>query len=265
MTNIDKNSLAMRFGNSSVGYEDATPTQDMMSRFLMEKITQHFSDKKISSILELGCGTGRLTRQLIEAFPEAQVTAIDISSDMVLHAKKLCSKANYIEADAEKYVHSLANKFDLIVSNAAIQWFENPQITLKKALELLAPRGYMAIATFANRTFFELSSAFKNAYDFYGIAERHHVLPMMSLKELQNILPQTEIFDSIIQKTFPSVRAFLRSIQEAGAVNSLGERFVIPKKVFKKMVEYYLTNHSDHKTGEVFATYHACYIFCDNS
>lgn len=262
---IDKNFLATRFGNSCDGYENATPTQEKMAQALMQRITQRFAGREIFSILELGCGTGRLTRQLISAFPKAEITAIDISADMVAHAYKAVPQAEYIEADAEKFIFLTEKKFDLIVSNATIQWFEKADAALRRIYELLAPQGFMAIGTFANRTFHELTSTFNKAYSFNGLKERQHTVPMRSINEWRGAIPNAEIFDEIIERNFPDVISFLRSIQEAGAVNSLTNRFAIPKSVLRNMKEYYAKDHSNAKTGEILATYHVCYIFCDKT
>jgi len=258
---INKHSLATRFGKSRNSYEDATPVQEKMAQSLMKEVTARLAGKKVLSILELGCGTGRLTRQLIAAFPKAKITAIDISADMVAHSKAANPQANYIEADAEKYVHLLTDKFDLIISNATIQWFEKPEVTMKKLCEILTDDGHIAMTTFANLTFHELAKAFDNAYAFNGLERQAHTVPMRSLKQWQEIVPNAEIYDEIFEKIFPDVRSFLRSIQKAGAANSLANQRIIPRAVLKNMNEYYLKNFSVTKTEEIFATYHACYIF----
>ena len=262
MPKINKNSLAKRFGKSKNSYENATPIQEKMAQFLITKIAKRLEKKEVFSILEIGCGTGRLTRKLISQFPKAEIIAIDISKEMLAKASKATKQPVYVNADAEEFIHSLSNKFDLIVSNAAIQWFEKPEIALPKLYTLLKPQGFLALATFANKTFFELSSAFDDAYIFNALEKRQHVVVLPSIKAWQEMLPLAEIVDEIIEKKFPDVRSFLRSIQQAGAVNSTNKINAIPKKVLKSMYEFYNKNHS-LKTGEICATYHSCYIFCD--
>ncbi len=261
MLDIDKNSLAKRFGKLSDVYESVTPVQEKMAQTLLDRSWEYLSGKKILSILEIGCGTGRLTRQLVELFPEAQITAIDISHGMIAHAKSCCDKASYVVADAEEYIHSLKDKFDLIISSATIQWFTEPQSALTKAKELLSLGGFMAIATFANRTFYELSSSFDNAYDVHNLERREHIVPMKSIQKWREIISDSEIYDEIVTKEFVSVRDFLRSIQEAGAVNSLKKRSVIPANVLKTMSQYYSQNYANPENGKIKSTYHVCYVF----
>jgi len=265
MISVDKNSLAKRFGNSSNKYEDATPVQEKMAQSLIDKLLHRLEDRKILSILEIGCGSARMTRRLVDAFPLAKITAIDIADEMISIAKNNCPQAEYVVADAEKYLPLLDKKFDLVISSATIQWFENPDATLGKAYELLNPSGHLAMATFCDRTFHELSSSFENAYQTNKIEPRSHVVPMRSVRQWLKIVPKAEISDEIDQKTFCDVRTFLRSIQDAGAVNSLASRFAIPKKVLQSMKDYYCANYSCEASGAIVATYHICYIFQQKS
>lgn len=43
----------------------------------------------LGSILELGCGFGRITRLLARHFPEAKFTALDLSSDQLENARRI--------------------------------------------------------------------------------------------------------------------------------------------------------------------------------
>ena len=54
--------------------------------FLLERIA---SDPALSSIIDIGCGDGRLTRELAKRFPEAQLTGIDYSQQAIRLASAL--------------------------------------------------------------------------------------------------------------------------------------------------------------------------------
>lgn len=264
MADIDKDSVAARFGARAHSYEAATPVQEAMAGTLMERIQRHFAGRAVRHVLELGCGTGRLTRQLDARLHPARLTAIDIAPDMVAHARAASPCAEYLVADAEDYLQHLGGgEFDLVVSNATIQWFDRPEAALRKAHESLAPGGLLAVATFAERTFQELADAFDLAYAATGHARRPHVVPMRPVPEWAGMLPGLEVVEADIERSFPDVRAFLRSIQEAGAVNSLAGRQAIPRAVLQAMVEQYGRRHTDPASGQVRATYHVCYLFHD--
>lgn len=259
MTRINKELLATRFSNASKLYEDATPIQNQMAQNLFNEVLRHFANKKINNILELGCGSGRLTEKLSTNFPQSKITAIDFAPNMVELAKIKAPQVNYIIGDIEKVVFELEEKFDLIISNATIQWFEDKPKTMKQVENLLEQGGVVAIATFGDKTFCQLSEAFANSYAKNNLENRSHTVKMPSIATWQNIFPKGKISEEIITNTFPNVREFLRSIQNAGAVNSSAKNAIIPKKVFADMIKYYTENFS--ADDKILASYHVCYIF----
>jgi SAM-dependent methyltransferase len=101
-----------------------------------------------AAVLEIGCGTGQLTRQLARrAF---DLTAIDIGTAMVRAAQ-----GNVADATARFQVSSFEDfadigPFDLIVSATAFHWID-PGVGLAKAARLLRPSGWLALLTTAER------------------------------------------------------------------------------------------------------------------
>ncbi len=86
------------------------------------------------NILELGSGTGNLTKLIIKNFPSANITAVDISQECIEECKSLISfPVNYIKADF-KEINFPENSFDLIVSSISIHHINDKekQILLSK-------------------------------------------------------------------------------------------------------------------------------------
>ncbi len=71
-------------------------------------------------ILDLGCGTGTLTKKLSEMC--AKAVGIDASEDLLEAAKKHYPELEFIHADATNFV--LNEKVDAIFSNAVFHWIE---------------------------------------------------------------------------------------------------------------------------------------------
>jgi malonyl-CoA O-methyltransferase len=257
---IDKLAVSARFGASSGSYEHVTPVQEVMGLRLLMQIQQMVPDKNILRILELGCGTGRLTRRLAEIYPWAVIVAVDISPEMIAHAKEQYPHAHYVVADAEHFVFEENQEFDLIVSNATIQWFERLEATLIRTKSLLATDGLLAIATFCERTFIELATAFDQAYDLNNMPRRSLVVTMPSVSDLKSILPNAKLIEDDFHSVFKDVRAFMKSIKDAGAVNSLSDRQAIPRAILSSMMGIYNNTYRQQEGGDVLATYHSCYL-----
>lgn len=80
-----------------------------------------FSGPESLRVIDLGCGTGTVAAQILEAFPNAQVTCIDIAENMIAIARtKLAAYplVNYAVADFNEFEFS--GKHDVIVSSLAL-------------------------------------------------------------------------------------------------------------------------------------------------
>ncbi len=251
---IDKDLVARRFGQRVDSYETATPVQEQMADRLMQ-LTLERLNAPPQRIVELGCGTGRLTRRLRDEFPNAQLTVIDIAPDMVEKTRSDFPAITVTCADAEHYQPQHAA--DLVISNATVQWFQEPENTIPAWLRHLSPTGIFACSTFTDETFKELQQSFDHAYDKLNLEHQQHVMPLRSIESWQAFLPSSDIVDEYYHPTFSSVRAFLKSIQRAGASNAQSAK-PLNRKLYKTMADYY--GASFPGKGGITATYHALYL-----
>ncbi len=95
-------------------------------------------------ILDVGCGPGNSTMVLKEKWPHAEITGVDNSPAMVQQAQKLHPELLWHCADASKDLSHLGT-FDIIFSNAAIQWIQNQQALLFHLFSLLNKGGVLAV------------------------------------------------------------------------------------------------------------------------
>lgn len=73
-------------------------------------------------IIDIGCGPGNSTRVLKNRFPNANVTGADSSENMLEAARRENPDCKFIFLDAGGDLSELAGKFDVVFSNACIQW-----------------------------------------------------------------------------------------------------------------------------------------------
>lgn len=97
------------------------------------------------SIVDLGCGTGELTVDLHRGMKARETLGLDSSDEMLLRAKALeldpvlDAKLKFTKGDIEKWKPK--EKFDLIFSNAALQWCEDHRKIFSKLKAALSERG----------------------------------------------------------------------------------------------------------------------------
>ena len=108
-------------------------------------ITKNLANSKKDKphILDLGAGTGLLTKYLFEKYPKAEFTLIDISEEMLKLAKNRFQRYNnfkYITAD---YLEHDFKNFDIIVSSLSIHHIEDKdkKKLYKKIYDALNPEG----------------------------------------------------------------------------------------------------------------------------
>lgn len=98
--------------------------------------------KGIESILDLGCGDGVLTKLLAEMVPEGMVLGIDASIGMLETAKELeGSNLSFSHLDINEM--DFDEEFDLIFSNAALQWVKNHKTLLNNCRKALKTSGVL--------------------------------------------------------------------------------------------------------------------------
>jgi trans-aconitate 2-methyltransferase len=98
-------------------------------------------------VVDLGCGTGELTRHLADALPDSDVAGIDSSAQMLEKAASHASPTLHFERGDQA---QLTGEWDLIFSNAALHWSENHEELIPSLYERLLPGGQIAVQVPSN-------------------------------------------------------------------------------------------------------------------
>lgn len=106
-----------------------------------EALLDLLAPKAGERILDVGCGTGHLTKQIADA--GATVIGIDNSPDMIAAAQRAYPTLAFIQADATDF--HFAEKFDAVFSNATLHWVQPPENAAKCMANALKQGGRFVV------------------------------------------------------------------------------------------------------------------------
>jgi len=116
------------------------PTYDSKHAFVWQLgtgVLELLSPRPRERILDLGCGTGHLTRKIAEA--GAEVVGIDNSHAMIEQARKNFPDMAFEVADGTDF--HFDEPFDAVFSNAAIHWMRDPAAVARSVHRALKSGG----------------------------------------------------------------------------------------------------------------------------
>jgi malonyl-CoA O-methyltransferase len=110
-------------------------------------------------ILEAGCGSGQLTRMLIERFPRSRVDAFDISEAMLEAARVQVASTSirWLHADFVHFMPVLP--YPLVVSSSSLHWAAALDEAVRNLTSCTAPEGMLAISLMLDGTLGELHAS----------------------------------------------------------------------------------------------------------
>jgi len=129
------------------------------------------SKLSVHKIIDIGCGTGITSMQMRNVYPNAVYTLCDISENMIHKAKIKIPNAQFMICDAEGY--NFVEKYDLGVSNLAMQWFESMDFFLEKILKNC---NHFAFSTLLDQSFCEFNNHYPSLEELKNICEKHGTL-----------------------------------------------------------------------------------------
>lgn len=133
--------------NQSSSQFDWNATQ--YSKFLEERtrpaaeLVARVPIANVSTAVDLGCGPGNSTSVIKARWPGADILGIDNSEEMLEQARSHHPNFKFTMADLTTWEPT--GRYDLIFSNAALQWVGNHNTLLERLMSYLNPGGVLAI------------------------------------------------------------------------------------------------------------------------
>src|SRR5437879_8337281 len=120
--------LYLQFAN-----ERARPAADLIARIGL---------RSPACIVDIGCGPGNSAQMLHERWPQAAITGVDNSAEMLAEASAAHPSWSWIQADAATW--SSEDRFDRVFSNAALHWLPAHAQLFPRLFQLVDPAGATA-------------------------------------------------------------------------------------------------------------------------
>jgi len=137
-----------------------TDFSEIAARYERDSLIQKSAAEKLfgllaiggdDDVLDLGCGTGNLTRK-IRGMTGGRVVGVDPREGMAREAANQAGAGiSHVDMGAEEL--GFENEFDVIFCNSAFQWFRDPQAALRNCFSTLRKGGRMGIQAPARQAY----------------------------------------------------------------------------------------------------------------
>lgn len=223
-----KEIIAQNFGDHVDDYDCYAEIQ----RDTADTLAAILPDIDNPKILEIGSGTGFLSKRVLKRYPDCDFMITDLCPQMTAHCEGRFGEMPNTELkvmDGEN--PDIDEKYDLIVSSMAIQWFEDPVKGLENLKSYLKPGGKIYFTSLGEKSFQEWRQTLKEL-DLPEGVNPGAKLPGKIEDELRTVY-------------YPSTLTFLKSVKMIGAHQ--------PKEGYKELsagqLKRALTHHDETHDG----------------
>ncbi|MDP6189268.1 MAG: malonyl-ACP O-methyltransferase BioC [Gammaproteobacteria bacterium] len=232
------NRVAQAFSQAAQGYDKVAGLQ----RQAADRLLQHCGSQLRGQVMDLGCGTGYVARQLARQQQVSGILGVDIAPGMVGWCRQHINhpRCQWMVADAQAL--PLANhSMHYVVSSLAIQWCADQRALFDNVSRVLKPAGYFYATTLGPQTLHELRWAWQQVDAYQHVNE--FVPEGEILAAMQSCFAQVQVQAHTITLYFDRVSDILRELKQLGASNhNLGARHSLTtRRHLQLMTEAYET------------------------
>lgn len=242
----DKSLIRDRFEAQLDRYERMALVQQQICEELASSLFRSCESSPVRA-LEVGIGTGFLTRRLTKRYSDAEWFLNDIAQGTQPFVDKFVGSlsSHYLWGDAEAI--DLPTQLDLIATASTIQWFDDLDKFVAKCAGATREGGYLAITTFGRHNFEQIKQLTGEGLTYFPIEHLTDILEHNGYSVVESI-------EYIKDMEFDSPTEVLKHIKATG-VNGL-KRTSWTKRSLQQFEQGYLSLCPDHIT----LTYHPIII-----
>lgn len=170
------------------------------------------------NILDVGCGPGNSTKVLKNVFPNAHILGIDSSENMIRKAREVYSDIAFKVMDITSENQDLEN-FDIIFSNACLQWIPNHRDFIPRLFSKLSKGGVLAVQipmNFQEKLFTIMNETInEDKWDFSSMSvEPNETLKQEEYFDILSLLTDHfDIWETVYYHNMPSIDAMVEWIK----------------------------------------------------
>ncbi|MBE9562229.1 MAG: malonyl-ACP O-methyltransferase BioC [Proteobacteria bacterium] len=236
------NKTSQAFDRVATTYDQWSNLQKTVGEELLERIQWLKISPK--NILDIGAGTGILTKGLNQQYENANIYAIDIAWKMLQQASQQLPSQHFICTDAARLPIADAS-IDLLVSNLMLQWCDDVQMVFTEFARVLKPNGAIFFSTFGPDTLRELRHSWTD--------DVAHVNNFLDMHNIGDALLQANLADPVMdvdwfELNYKKVKHLLLDLKNIGSHNNTGQNRLglLGKNKFQAMLaEYEKYRNSD--------------------
>lgn len=220
---LDKRLARRHFEKAAAVYDDVAVLQHEIGRRMCERLD--YMRVSPQRILDLGCGTGQASAELLKRFPKAQLLAMDFAIEMLGRARRRgrwLRRPRCICADIDALPLGDAS-VDLVFANAALQWSSDPQTAFLDIARVLRPGGLLIFTSFGPDTLHELRAAWAT------VDPAAHVHGFVDMHDYGDMLVRAGLADPVMDVermtlTYGDPITVMRELKAIGATTVMPQR-----------------------------------------
>lgn len=197
---------------------------------------------KHQSILDLGCGTGTLTSQLVNYADT--IVGVDSSENMIEMAQKQYADIKFIVCDA--LALPFEKQFDVVFSNAVFHWIADHNVLLKQIHKVLKPDGLLVCEFGANGNIATIEHAFMNVCRDLG----YEYIPKFNFPTSEHFAELLKMNNFVIEKIYDYDRPTPLKDGERGLANWMRQFFASDLETMTEMMQDEIIRRVENLTKE---------------